>query len=143
MTGRYETSRKGTDVKERMVAGRPGRWTLFALLLALLVALGATVATVAGTFGGPGFTPEAWRAERGEEDPLENDRGTMVSEVLDLLRPGMSRDEVLALLGPPDSERDGMLVYEIGASPFGVDTEALRVAFGASGRLVAADIEQR
>ena len=56
---------------------------------------------------------------------------------------GMARDEVLALLGPPDSERDGMLVYETGVSPYGIDTEALRIAFDDAGRLVTADIERR
>jgi hypothetical protein len=116
---------------------------VLASLIAFLMAAGITVFTLAGTLGGPGFSPEAWRAERGEPDPLKNDRISMVSDVLDLLRPGMTRDEVLALLGPADSERDGVLVYETGVSPYGIDTEALRVAFDEAGRLTTAGIERR
>jgi len=125
------------------VAGRPWRWIVLAAVLAVVVVFVVNMAAVVGTFGGPGFSPEAWRAERGEEDPLKNDRITMVSEVLDRLHPGMTRDEVLALLGPADSERDGLLVYETGVSPYGIDMEALRVAFDEAGRLVTAEIERR
>lgn len=116
---------------------------MLAAVLAVVVVFVVNVAAVVGTFGGPGFTPEAWRAERGVEDPQENDRITMVSEVLDRLHPGMTRDEVLALLGPADSEREGILVYETGVSPYGIDTEALRIAFDDAGRLTTADIERR
>lgn len=125
------------------MAAQSWSFILGAILLTLLAAATVTVMTVADSFGGPGFTPEGWRAEAGEIDPLQNDRVTMVSEVLDRLTPGTSRDEVLALLGPADSEADGVLVYEIGVAPFGVDTEALRVTFDANGRMTAARIDQR
>lgn len=133
----------GENAVGTAVAGRPWRWIVLAAVLAVVVVFVVNVAAVVGTFGGPGFTPEAWRAERGVEDPQENDRITMVSEVLDRLHPGMTRDEVLALLGPADSEREGILVYETGVSPYGIDTEALRIAFDDAGRLTTADIERR
>ncbi|WP_020180969.1 hypothetical protein [Methylopila sp. M107] len=54
------------------------------------------------------------------------------------LKGGTKRDEVLALLGEPDSTSETTVVYYLGRSPYGVDFETLEIAFDAEGRLTSA-----
>jgi hypothetical protein len=68
----------------------------------------------------------------------------MVVELEDrYVRLGMTREEVIDLLGPADGNRGGVLVYELGYSVFGVDTEAYEFAFDADGRLTQGRIIRR
>lgn len=97
-------------------------------LLALLAL--ATAAAAQET-----FDAAAWRAAKDRPGP-ESPRAAMVEDLQQrVLRDGATRDEIVALLGPPDDERGGRLVYLIGAPGMGVDLEGLVLLFDEEGRL--------
>lgn len=60
----------------------------------------------------------------------------MVPDLETRLRPGMSRDEILELLGPPESAGDNLLIYELGVSGYGVDFDHYMLEFDDDGALV-------
>lgn len=75
------------------------------------------------------FDSEIWLANAGNEEK-DNPRAEMISELIDeVLKVGMTRDEVIKLLGPPDSTRDTRELYDIGRSPWGVDLEYLAIDY--------------
>jgi len=102
---------------------------------AALLALASVVAVRAYSPGG--FDAARWQAQRGSE-ARDNPRAGMLGDVMRLLKPSMTREAVRALLGAPESERDGRWSYDLGASPYGVDYEYLVIEFDDAGRLVRA-----
>ena len=72
----------------------------------------------------------AWKSQRGA-DTLNNRRNTMVAAVEKTIRTGMSRDEVIALLGEPDivDAEASTDTYELGAARFGVDEEYYEIRY--------------
>ena len=83
------------------------------------------------------FDADAWKAQRGVADE-KNQRNAMAVAAREQLRAGMTRAEVVALLGEPDSVRqDGAVeVYAIGASPLGIDSQYLELTYR-DGRLAS------
>jgi hypothetical protein len=98
----------------------------------LALAAGGYMATTAGS-----FDSERWKAQRNSA-ARENPRAGMLGNLKDRLRPGMTRDEVVALLGEPEAKEkeDTRYVYDLGASAFGVDYEYYVVEFDADGKVV-------
>lgn len=83
------------------------------------------------------FDQEAWRAQHNSSDP-DNPRGKMVADLQRrCLRKGMTRQEVLDLLGEPDFAKEPTLfMYNLGAwSGFRIDYDTLDVHFDTDGRL--------
>lgn len=83
------------------------------------------------------FNSTVWKEQRGVE-LRENKRLAMLDDLEHKLHPGMNREEVLALLGPPDS-RDAMKsvdIYEVGISSVGIDGEVYRIVYQ-NGKLVS------
>lgn len=75
------------------------------------------------------FDQKVWLENAGNETK-NNPRAGMISELIDtVLKKGMSKDEVTALLGPPDSNRDQLELYDIGRSPWGIDLEYLAIDY--------------
>lgn len=79
-----------------------------------------TAAGLAGCLDANSFDAEAWRAAAGITGH-RNPRNAMVADLAGRLKPGMDRSAIVALLGAPDAEGGGRLVYGIGASPCGID----------------------
>lgn len=77
-----------------------------------------------------GFDSGAWKSQRGAA-VLENRRGAMVASLEDVVREGMTRTDVLAVLGEPDSSdtHHGIDVYELGVSGVGVDEEYYEIRY--------------
>lgn len=82
------------------------------------------------------FDSQTWRAAGSEDDRIR-----MVDDLVDdVLRVGMTKDEIEALLGLPTQTskfRDWDLVYRLGMerSLFNIDSEWLVVRFGAEGKV--------
>jgi outer membrane protein assembly factor BamE (lipoprotein component of BamABCDE complex) len=72
----------------------------------------------------------------------DNPRAGMLGELEKLLHVGMTQNEVLALLGEPDSKRDRVFTYNLGMHPYRIDNEYFNIDFDADGRLVRYWIEQ-
>lgn len=89
------------------------------------------------------FDAERWRAQHDTEALMErNPRGDMAAELMaEHLPAGRSREEVQALLGPPEFVDGDADVYELGRSAYGVDYEQLAITY-AAGRLVGAQIRR-
>lgn len=107
-------------------------------LATMLLALGAGgyVATTAR-----GFNSDKWKAQR-HSGARDNPRAGMLGELKKLLRAGMTQDEVLVLLGEPDSKQGTRFTYDLGAPGFAVDYEYFHIDFDADGKLVRHWIEQ-
>ena len=108
----------------------------------------AASAIVAAVLGGEfhmawswSFDSAKWKAERGNTSH-KNPRIGMVSGVEGLLRVGMTREEVVALLGEPDDEKPGKFTYDLGASPVAVDFEYFVLEFDGAGKLTKFRTEQ-
>lgn len=85
-----------------LFSGKRSRWVLGVLFAALVLAYGYALWEQANPFNDRPFDGETWRMYLGSDVP-DSPRGKMAEAVTsDVLRPGMARDEVLALLGPPD-----------------------------------------
>lgn len=82
------------------------------------------------------FDSAAWKAQRGV-DEAEMTRVGMVSRLENVLRPGMTREEVLERLGPPDdSTSDGSVdTYLLGIG-FSPDPQYYRLTYQ-GGRLIS------
>jgi hypothetical protein len=98
-----------------------------------LLTLAAVAATL--TYRTGRFDAARWQAQRGS-DALNNPRIAMIGDLEQRLRPGMTRAEVLALLGEPESQSGGRAVYALGASPYGVDYEFFVIEFDDAGMLL-------
>jgi len=98
-------------------------------VLLVLGAGGYMATTVAGE-----FDANRWKALR-SSTARENPRAGMIGALKDRLRAGMTRDEVVALLGEPETKDGPRYVYAIGTSAFGVDYEYFVVEFDADGKV--------
>lgn len=107
---------------------RSGPWLALALAAAL-----AALAAAALTQGG-GFDSAAWKAQHGSS-ARDNPRSSMVGDAMERLRPGMTRAEVVALLGPADIVEGRIETYSLGVGAYGVDYEYLVLEFDAADRL--------
>lgn len=95
--------------------------------LALCIAFMPLLGACAGT--GSQFDAAAWKAQRGIPE-ARNRRNDMVVAARDRLRAGMTRAAVVDILGEPDSRKaDGIEVYALGASPFGIDPQYLELTY--------------
>lgn len=76
------------------------------------------------------FDSASWKSQRGAA-PLDNQRGAMVDGVQAVVGEGMARDDVVALLGEPDSHDagTGVDIYELGVSAVGVDEEYFEIRY--------------
>lgn len=84
---------------------------------------------------GSAFDPATWRSYSGSV-VRETPRGGMLADLeARHLRPGMPRDEVLALLGIPDRRDRSRLIYRLGASAFGPDYEYYVIELDPEGRV--------
>jgi hypothetical protein len=88
----------------------------------------------------PSWNSDAWRSDASA--PGASSRLRMLSAVESKLLPGMSRADVLSLLGPADAEIDGRLIYRLGVRPLGMDSQSLVIAFDGAGRLTSHHVEQ-
>ena len=90
---------------------------------------------VLGACDGGRFDAEVWKAQR-FSGARDNPRAAMTADLRPRLTPGMTRAEVEALLGGPDSEeRAGVARYSLGAG-YGVDYDYFTVHYDPAGRLV-------
>jgi len=92
------------------------------------------------------FSPEQWQAVSATEGTYPTPRQMMVSEVKKRVI-GLSRQQVVALLGPPTetnkivSPLDNSLVYVLGPERgVGVDFEWLRIDVNDTGVVIAATV---
>lgn len=78
----------------------------------------------------PQFDSATWKSQRGA-DAQNNRRGSMVAAVEKAVDTGMSRDQVIALLGEPDSTDAATStdLYELGVAQYGIDEEFYQVQY--------------
>lgn len=83
------------------------------------------------------FISDDWKSQRGVAT-ANNRRSAQLPGLKSLLREGMSRQDVLDILGEPDrSDADaGVDAYVLGTSPFGIDAEYYELRYH-QGRLVS------
>lgn len=76
------------------------------------------------------FDSAAWKSQRGAK-PLDNQRGSMVPALAKLVAEGMSREDVIGVLGEPDSSNaaTGVDIYELGVSDAGIDEEYYEIRY--------------
>jgi hypothetical protein len=65
----------------------------------------------------------------------------MVGALIDRLKAGTPRTEVLELLGPPEFRRNDNDYYTLGPSPYGIDYEYLVVQY-VQDKLALAQVER-
>lgn len=106
--------------------------------LAALLALSLTVSLSACAMQNTSdFDSSAWKSQRGATGK-DNTRGRMVATLEKSLHAGMSRDDVIRLLGEPDStDADTATdVYELGVAAYGIDEEFYEIQYQ-DGKLVS------
>lgn len=99
--------------------------------LTALLALSLTVSLSACAMQNtPDFDSSAWKSQRGATGK-NNTRGQMVATLEKALHAGMSRDDVIRLLGEPDStDADTATdVYELGVAAYGIDEEFYEIQY--------------
>lgn len=76
------------------------------------------------------FDSNAWKSQRGV-GARDNQRGGMVSSVEKAVQAGMSREDVIRLLGEPDSSDAATAtdVYELGVARYGIDEEFYEITY--------------
>lgn len=76
------------------------------------------------------FDSSAWKSQRGV-GAQQNQRGTMVASVEKAVQAGMSRGDVIALLGEPDSSDAATATdtYELGVAQYGIDEEFYEIIY--------------
>lgn len=97
-----------------------------------------------GVFATSRFDSVAWSAKQTNESEADCYRGGMAKHIKEkILRPGLQREEVVRLLGQPDSEGAGEIQYVLGmCSGFRIDFDGLHVYFDPTGALAHAAILQ-
>lgn len=76
------------------------------------------------------FDSTVWKTQRGLDSGSANPRAAMLPVLQrDILKPGVTRDRVQDLLGPPDRSREGVDYYDLGRSTFGPSDEELAVEY--------------
>lgn len=76
------------------------------------------------------FDSSAWKSQRGV-GAQQNQRGPMVASVEKAIHAGMSRDDVILLLGEPDTSDAATStdVYELGVARYGIDEEFYEIRY--------------
>lgn len=76
------------------------------------------------------FDSASWKSQRGA-DAQQNRRGTMVAALEKSIDVGMPREQVIALLGEPDSTDAATStdMYELGVAQYGVDEEFYQIQY--------------
>ena len=76
------------------------------------------------------FDSTAWKSQRGV-GAQQNQRGPMVALVEKAIHVGMSRDDVVLLLGEPDTSDAATStdVYELGVARYGIDEEFYEIRY--------------
>lgn len=76
------------------------------------------------------FDSAAWKSQRGVA-AQQNQRGPMLNSAEKAVHAGMSRDEVIRLLGEPDISDATTAVdtYELGVAKFGIDEEFFEITY--------------
>jgi hypothetical protein len=76
------------------------------------------------------FDSAAWKSQRGVA-AQQNQRGPMLSSAENAVQAGMSREEVIRLLGEPDiSDATAAIdIYELGVARYGVDEEFFEITY--------------
>ena len=78
------------------------------------------------------FDTQKWISES-KKDPEENQRWAMTQDVERFVKPGMTREEVLKILGNPGSSRDtpdGVIDgYFLGVPTFSIDTASYELIY--------------
>ena len=76
------------------------------------------------------FDSAAWKSQRGVA-AQQNQRGPMLTSAEKAVHTGMSRDEVIRLLGEPDisDAASATDVYELGVARYGIDEEFYEVKY--------------
>jgi hypothetical protein len=96
------------------------------------------------------FDQVQWRAAPDRSYPSESEResscerGGMARDLQHrYLRPGTTREQVVALLGVPDGTlQEGCIEYSLGmCSGFRIDYDNLRICFAPDGRLIKSTIQ--
>lgn len=106
------------------------------LLAGMLAVAGGADMTLADS-----FDAAVWKAHR-SDNSVDNPRKGMLSAVEKMLKPGMSRVEITAMLGEPEFTQGNRFVYGFGRPAFGPDMSWFVVEFGADGRLVRHFVER-
>ena len=110
-------------------------WMGIGAIAVLVFALGGYMSTKAD-----GFDSTAWKSYHGDSKET-NRRSAMLPDLKKLLRPGMSRQEIVELLGEPEDDqssaatRPARWTYWLGQSPYGLDEDYFVIEFDAGGRL--------
>ena len=76
------------------------------------------------------FDSAAWKSQRGVA-AQQNQRGPMLTSAEKAVHTGMSRDEVIRLLGEPDISDAATAVdtYELGVAQYGIDEEVFEITY--------------
>lgn len=76
------------------------------------------------------FDSSAWKSQRGA-GAQQNQRGTMVASVEKTIHAGMSREDVIQLLGEPDDSDAATTTdtYELGVAKYGIDEEFYEIVY--------------
>jgi hypothetical protein len=76
------------------------------------------------------FDTAAWKSQRGVA-AQQNQRGPMLASAEKAVQAGMSRDEVIALLGEPDirDAASAIDIYELGVARYGIDEEFFEITY--------------
>jgi hypothetical protein len=98
-----------------------------ALCVAIVLTLSLSACAMQTTSN---FDSDAWKSQRGAI-AQQNQRGPMVASVEKAVQTGMSRDEVIRLLGEPDSSDAASTtdVYELGVARYGIDEEFYEIKY--------------
>lgn len=80
------------------------------------------------------FDSKRWQSQKGVTK--DNERQGMLGTLERHLKPGMTRQEVERLLGPPDYRSPDRDSWELGRSPVGVSYETWVIEYDAEGRVV-------
>lgn len=90
-----------------------------------------------GVFLTSKYDPSEWKALANGTSDFSCYRGGMAGDIRSrVLHTGMSKTEVEALIGPPDSTRDGVLEYFLGmCSGLRIDFDTLDVHLDADGKV--------
>jgi hypothetical protein len=95
------------------------------LAIALLLSLSACAMQTTSN-----FDTAAWKSQRGVA-AQQNQRGPMLASAEKAVQAGMSRDEVVALLGEPDirDAASAIDIYELGVARYGIDEEFFEITY--------------
>lgn len=76
------------------------------------------------------FDSDAWKSQRGAA-ATDNRRGSMLEALEKVLHAGMTREQVVALLGEPEisDTKTGVDEYELGLAGYGVDEEFYEIRY--------------